>query len=62
VPVFTPDIHYGSVYLYYEQQVLRDRPLGYSTTAPRRRTSSPPPPAAQLRRLDDRASPTGSRS
>jgi hypothetical protein len=34
VPVFTPDIHYGSVYLYYEQQVLRDRPLGYSTTAP----------------------------
>jgi hypothetical protein len=35
VPVFTPDVHYGSVYLYYEQQVLRDRPLGYSTTAPR---------------------------
>ena len=35
VPVFTPDIHYGSVYLYYEQQVLRERPLGYSTTAPR---------------------------
>jgi len=34
VPVFTPDIHYGSVYLYYEQQVLRERPLGYSTTAP----------------------------
>jgi hypothetical protein len=35
VPVFTPDIHYGSVYLYYEQRVLRERPLGYSTTAPR---------------------------
>jgi hypothetical protein len=34
VPVFTPDIHYGSVYLYYEQRVLRERPLGYSTTAP----------------------------
>ena len=36
VPVFTPDIHYGSVYLYYEQRVLRERPLGYSTTAPRK--------------------------
>jgi hypothetical protein len=36
VPVFTPDIHYGSTYLYYEQRVLRDRPLGYSTTAPRK--------------------------
>jgi hypothetical protein len=35
VPVFTPDIHHGSVYLYYEQRVLRERPLGYSTTAPR---------------------------
>jgi hypothetical protein len=34
VPVFTPDVHYGSVYLYYEQRVLRDRPFGYSTTAP----------------------------
>ncbi len=34
VPVFLPDIHYGSVYQYYEQQVQRDRPLGYSTTAP----------------------------
>ena len=34
VPVFTPDVHYGSVYLYYEQRVLRERPLGYSTTAP----------------------------
>ena len=34
VPVFTPDIHYGSVHLYYAQQVLRERPLGYSTTAP----------------------------
>jgi hypothetical protein len=34
LPVFTPDVHYGSVYLYYEQQVRRERPLGYSTTAP----------------------------
>jgi hypothetical protein len=36
LPVFLPDIHYGSVYLYYEQRVRRERPLGYSTTAPRR--------------------------
>jgi hypothetical protein len=35
LPVFTPDVHYGSVYLYYEQRVRRQRPLGYSTTAPR---------------------------
>jgi hypothetical protein len=33
LPVFTPDVHYGSVYLYYEQRVRRERPLGYSTTA-----------------------------
>jgi hypothetical protein len=36
LPVFLPDIHYGSVYLYYEQRVRRERPLGYSTTAPKR--------------------------
>ena len=36
LPVFLPDIHYGSVYLYYEQRVRRERPLGYSTTAPAR--------------------------
>jgi hypothetical protein len=36
LPVFLPDIHYGSVYLYYEQRVQRERPLGYSTTAPKR--------------------------
>jgi hypothetical protein len=35
-PVFLPDIHYGSVYLYYDQRVRRERPLGYSTTAPKR--------------------------
>jgi hypothetical protein len=35
LPVFLPDIHYGSVYLYYDQRVRRQRPLGYSTTAPR---------------------------
>jgi hypothetical protein len=36
LPVFLPDIHYGSVYLYYDQRVRRERPLGYSTTAPKR--------------------------
>ena len=36
LPVFLPDIHYGSAYLYYEQRVRRERPLGYSTTAPKR--------------------------
>ena len=35
LPVFTPDVHYGSVYLYYDQRVRRRRPGGYSTTAPR---------------------------
>ena len=34
LPVFLPDIHYGSVYQYYDMQVLRERPLGYSTLAP----------------------------
>jgi hypothetical protein len=36
LPIFLPDIHYGSVYLYYDQRVRRERPLGYSTTAPKR--------------------------
>ncbi len=34
LPVFLPDIHYGSLYQYYDMQVLRERPLGYSTLAP----------------------------
>ncbi len=37
LPVFLPDVHYGSVYLYYDQRVRRQRPAGYSTTAPRTR-------------------------
>jgi hypothetical protein len=35
LPVFLPDVHLGSVYLYYDMQALRRRPGGYSTTAPR---------------------------
>lgn len=34
LPVFLPEIHYGSVYQYYDMQVSRERPLGYSTIAP----------------------------
>ncbi len=34
LPVFLPDIHYGSVYQYYDIQAKRERPGGYSTTAP----------------------------
>ena len=34
LPVFLPDIHYGSVYQYYDLQARRERPAGYSTVAP----------------------------
>lgn len=34
LPVFLPDTHFGSVYLYYTTQARRERPTGYSTTAP----------------------------
>jgi hypothetical protein len=34
LPVFRPDRHEGSVYLYYAMQAQRPRPLGYSTIAP----------------------------
>jgi hypothetical protein len=33
-PVFLPERQEGSVYLYYSMQAPRERPLGYSTTAP----------------------------
>ncbi len=36
LPVFLPDRHWGSVYMYYEMQAERERPEGYSTLAPRR--------------------------
>jgi hypothetical protein len=35
LPVFDPGVHYGSVYLWYDTAALRERPGGYSTTAPR---------------------------
>jgi hypothetical protein len=34
LPVFRPDLHYGSVYLGYARQTPRERPQGYSTVAP----------------------------
>jgi hypothetical protein len=35
LPVFDPDVHYGSVYLWYDTVAHRERPGGYSTTAPK---------------------------
>ena len=35
VPPLAPDAYAGSVYLYYAMQGPRERPLGYSTSAPR---------------------------
>jgi hypothetical protein len=34
-PVYLPDRQEGSVYLYYAMQAPNERPLGYSTTAPK---------------------------
>ncbi|HST26043.1 MAG TPA: hypothetical protein VLJ76_08625 [Gaiellaceae bacterium] len=34
LPVFLPDVDYGSVYQYYEVTAKLERPTGYSTTAP----------------------------
>lgn len=35
LPVFLPDSHLASTYLYYDTQVAREHPSGYSTTAPK---------------------------
>jgi hypothetical protein len=35
LPVFDPGVHYGSVYLWYATAAQRQRPGGYSTTAPK---------------------------
>ena len=34
LPALPPDAYAGSVYLYYSMQAQRERPLGYSTSAP----------------------------
>lgn len=48
LPVFLPDLHYGSVYFYYDMQARRERPSGYSTTAPLAALAT----ARQLQRLN----------
>jgi hypothetical protein len=35
LPLFDPSVHYGSVYLWYDTVSQRERPGGYSTTAPK---------------------------
>src|SRR5439155_17401519 len=45
LPIFDPGVHYGSVYLWYDTAAQRERPGGYSTTAPRAATRT-------LRRLE----------
>jgi len=35
LPVFDPGVHYGSAYLWYDTSAQRQRPGGYSTTAPK---------------------------
>jgi hypothetical protein len=35
LPIFDPGVHYGSVYLWYDTAAHRQRPGGYSTTAPK---------------------------
>jgi len=35
LPVFDPGVHYGSTYLWYDTRAQRQRPGGYSTTAPK---------------------------
>jgi hypothetical protein len=55
LPILPPDLQEGSVYLYYAMQAPRERPLGYSTVAPKealhvvQELASCPTPAA----LDD---------
>jgi len=36
LPVLHPSVNHGSLYLYYDMQAQRQRPLGYSTLAPKR--------------------------
>jgi hypothetical protein len=48
LPVFDPGVHYGSTYLWYETSAHRERPGGYSTTAPEDAKST----ARRLERLN----------
>jgi hypothetical protein len=48
LPVFDPGTHYGSVYLWYDTAEPRQRPGGYSTTAPKQAKAG----ARRLERLN----------
>jgi hypothetical protein len=48
LPIFDPGVHYGSSYLWYDMRALRQRPGGYSTTAPKIAKST----ARRLERLN----------
>jgi hypothetical protein len=48
LPVFDPGVHYGSTYLWYDVHAGRQRPGGYSTTAPKAAKST----ARRLERLN----------
>ena len=53
LPVFRPDMHFGSVYLAYAMQSPRERPQGYSTVGPTeadRRGAAPPAALVRARR------------
>ena len=56
LPVFRPDIHFGSVFLAYARQTPRERPQGYSTArrAPRGRPDGAQAPWSLLRPGDIR--------
>jgi hypothetical protein len=48
LPIFDPSVHFGSVYLWYDTAAQRERPGGYSTTAPKTAKRT----ADRLRRLN----------
>ena len=63
LPVFIPERQYGSVYLSYAQQAPRERPGGYSTTAPKSAERvAALAGAAQLRRVEPAARPAPRRA
>jgi hypothetical protein len=55
LPVYAPDRHEASVYLYYAMQAPRQRPAGYSTIAPARaaRVLRELQPCADVRHLGE---------
>ena len=63
LPVFRPDVHFGSAYLGYARQSPRERPQGYSTLAPPaadRLARRSPRPLVRAGRRSRRGSASGS--